>query len=202
MNLVPERKPAALLFNPFVYAAGGRALGLGLAVILLTGLLAAFGRIHFDGVLDTHVGAVLPFGFVLTEGLVDWLCLSSVLLVFGKMVSRTSFRVIDLLGTEALARWPTLIMALILLVPGLNRHLTAIQAQGENAGLQPSDAVVLLTLVVTAIPLSCWTIWLMYRAYAVSCNLRGGRAVGSFIAGLVLAEILSKVVFIVLLRRA
>jgi hypothetical protein len=36
-----------------------------------------------------------------------------------------------------------------------------------------------------------WMVALMYRAYSVSCNTKGGKAIGSFIAALIIAEILS-----------
>ena len=38
MNLAMEKKPLALLFNPFSYVAGGKALWVGLAAIRLDGL--------------------------------------------------------------------------------------------------------------------------------------------------------------------
>ena len=39
----------------------------------------------------------------------------------------------------------------------------------------------------------------MYKAYSVACNLRGGKAIGTFIGGLLLAEIVSKVAVVALL---
>jgi hypothetical protein len=33
---------------------------------------------------------------------------------------------------------------------------------------------------------------LMYRGFAVSCNVSGGKAIGAFVVALILAEILSK----------
>ena len=45
----------------------------------------------------------------------DWLCLGLVLWVGGKIISQSDFRAVDLLGTQALARWPTLFIGLIAL---------------------------------------------------------------------------------------
>ena len=36
----------------------------------------------------------------------------------------------------------------------------------------------------------------MYRAFAVSCNVRGGRAIAVFVVALILAEIASKAIII------
>ena len=41
--------------------------------------------------------------------------------------------------------------------------------------------------------LLCWTVVLMYKAYSVSCNIKGAKAIVSFIIGLIIAEVLSKV---------
>lgn len=191
-----HRNPITLLFNPFVYIAGGEALGLGLGAILLASLLGALSNTHFDGVLDTHTGAHVPLWFFLAEGLVDWLCLAVVLLAAGKLVSNTAFRAVDVLGTEALARWPTLFTSLIALPPGFQRFANYLAQQflkpGQSAQPNPADAVVFgLGMVVMIIAL-CWMIYLMYKAYSISCNVKGAKAVATFIPGLILAEVLSK----------
>src|SRR5687767_10350791 len=118
-----DRTPKALLFNPFTYIAGAQALGLGLVAILAAGFIGSWSNTHFDGVLDLHTGACAPLWVFLVQGFVSWLCLSLVLLIVGRMISRTSFRTIDLLGTQALARWPTIFMSLIVLPTGFQRFL-------------------------------------------------------------------------------
>jgi hypothetical protein len=204
MNLGHDRKMITLLFNPFVYIAGAQALGLGLAAMLLAGLVGSWGRTHFDGVLDTHMGAPAPLGVFLAEGLMDWLCLGLVLLFFGKIISNTAFRTIDLLGTQALARWPTLFISLICLPPALQRFSQDILKQLANPGgkieFNPSDAMIFFAAIVAMIPLLCWTVALMYNSYSVSCNVKGGKAIGTFMAGIVLAEILSKIAVYWLLK--
>ena len=72
----PQNKTVTLLFNPFFYIAGVQTLILGLIAILLTGLVSSFGNTHFDGVLDTHVGAAAPLWVFFAEGLIDWICLA------------------------------------------------------------------------------------------------------------------------------
>jgi len=37
-----------------------------------------------------------------------------------------------------------------------------------------------------------WMVALMYRAYATSCNLKGARAIVSFIAVIIIAEFLAR----------
>ena len=204
MNLTNERKPATLFFNPFVYVAGAKALFLGLATMLLTGLIGAWSNTHFDGVLDTHTGAHVPLWFFLAEGMVDWLCLAVVLLVAGAIVSKTAFRIIDVLGTQALARWPAIFISLVTLPKGFQRFTQYLTEQflkpGAKVEFSAVDAAAFCVAVMAMIPLVCWMVFLMYKAYSVSCNVKGGKAIGTFIAGLILAEILSKVAIYSLLK--
>ncbi len=204
MNQNPDRKPTTLLFNPFVYIAGAKALGLGLAAILVAGLIGAVGHTHFDGVLDVHSGAQAPLWVFLAEGMIDWLCLAVVLLIIGMIISKTAFRTIDVLGTQALARWPTVFISLVTLPAGFQRFSNYLVEQllkpGGNAAFNAADAVVFGVAVLVMIVFTCWFVVLMYKAYSVSCNLRGGKAIGTFIGGLILAEILSKVAVMGLLN--
>jgi hypothetical protein len=197
MNLQTDRKLTTLLFNPFVYIAGAQALGLGLAAILLAGLVGSLSHTHFDGVLDTHTGLHAPLWVFLAEGLVDWLCVALMLLIFGKIISKTSFRTLDLLGTQALARWPTLFISLVTLPPAFQRFshdlLEQLTHPGGKIEINPSDAIIFFAAVLAMLLLLCWMVFLMYKSYSVSCNVKGGKAIGTFIAGLLLAEILSKI---------
>jgi len=196
MNALTLRTWLTWLFNPFVYVAGGRALGLGLAAILAAGAASLPARTHLDGVLDLHSGGRAPVWFILSEGFVDWLCLALVLLLCGKLVSRTSFRLVDLFGTQALARWPTIWMVLLTLPPAYRDYVRELLAQLTRNPLQllviTPEAIYFFAASILMLPLLVWMIALMYNAYAVSCHVRGLRAGLSFTAGLILAEILSK----------
>lgn len=196
MNPTTEKKPLTLLFNPFFYVAGGKALGIGLATILLAGLIGALGNAHFDGVLDTHVGAHAPLWFFLAEGIIDWLCLGAALLALGLVVSKTAFRALDVLGTQALARWPSLLLAPLMLPGAVGRfgaQLVALISHPEaSRAINIPDAIIFCFVVLATIPITCWMVYLMYKGYSVSCNLKGGRGIGTFIVGLIAGEVLSK----------
>jgi hypothetical protein len=197
MNFQPDRNLTTFLFKPFTYIAGSQALSLGLAAILIAGLIGAFGRTHFDGVLDTHTGAPAPLAVFLAEGLIDWLCLALVLLVCGKIISTTAFRVIDLMGTQALARWPTIFISLVTLPPAIQRFshdlLQKLAHPGEKIEINTPDAIIFFASALVMLPLIVWMVALMYHSYSVSCNVKGGKAIGTFILALFLAEVLSKI---------
>jgi tRNA A-37 threonylcarbamoyl transferase component Bud32 len=196
-------KLTTLLFNPFVRVTGVPALFLGWLAILVAGWLGSLGNTHFDGVLDTHLGMHVPLWVFLSEGFIDWLCLGLVLLVFGKGFSKASFRAIDLLGTQALARWPTIFLSLVLMPKALQRFSNYVLEQLRQGGeikFNTADAFVTFAIIVAAIPLTCWVVALMYKSYSVSCRLRGTRGAWTFIPGLLLAEVLSKIAIYALLK--
>jgi len=184
------------LFNPFRFIAGFKALCLGLVIILVSAFVGSLSSTHFDGVLDVHTGAEAPLWFFFAESVIDWLCIVVPLFFFGLIVSRSSFRIIDVLGTQALARWPYLITALVLF-PDANRkvlvYLMSQLAQNTPAAtIDYIDMSIFAFAMIVTILMAVWMVALMYRGYCVSCNLKGPRAIITFIVGVVGAEILSK----------
>jgi len=135
-------------------------LVLGLFLILLTGWIGSLSHTHFDGVLDTRTGFLAQTWLFLTEGIVNWLSLSVVLLAAGKLISKTAFRLIDVFGTQALARWPMLLTGLICLLSGYQRfteHLLAIVNKGKlDQGQAGSRASwISSSIILTRRPFSC-----------------------------------------------
>ena len=193
-------KLAQLLFHPFHRIAGGASLALGLAAIVIASLIGATKGVHFDGVLDTHVGPKGPWWLFVAEGLIDWLSLASLLLIAGRLISKSSFRAIDLLGTQALARWPTLVIALACLAPGFHRYsaalmkmLTELKPGSIPAMPGGSDAVVFAAVTGVMLLAVIWMVALMWKSFSHCCNVRGGKAIGAFVMSLLAAEVLSKV---------
>lgn len=191
------------LFNPFRFIAGFKALLLGLAIILISAFVGSFGNTHFDGVLDVHIGFEAPLWFFFAEGLIDWICMVIPLFFFGLIVSRSSFRMIDVFGTQALARWPYLITAAVLF-PDANRKvivylMSKLTQTAPVAAINYVDVFVFAFAMLLTILMVIWMVALMYRAYAVSCNIKGARAIITFIVSLIGAEALSKFAILSLL---
>jgi hypothetical protein len=184
------------LFNPFTYIAGWQAFLIGLIGILAAGLIGSVGNVHFDGVLDMHIGTKAPIWFFIVEGFIDWLSLAIVLLLAGLIFKGTSFRVIDVFGTQALARWPMLLSAATGILPANQRVTEAlvkmIQNPNQQPALQPVDIAVFVAAMIVILLMVVWMVALMYRAYVMSCNLKGTKAIVSFIACLIIAELISK----------
>ena len=192
---------------------------IGLVAMLAAGALAHTAGGRFDGALDFHqlppgVQAAPQWAFVV-DAAAAWLPLSCLLWLGGKLISRSRFRTVDVFGTQALARVPTLLTAAACLPPGVRRygqHLLEVVRQtlnrlalgaGQSAPAAPPvaasaiDALAFFVCMALMVAAIVWMVALMYRAFAVSCNVRGGKAVGTFIAALALAEIASKVIIYV-----
>jgi len=192
------------LFNPFKYVAGGKALGWGLAAILLAGGIGSISNTHFDGVLDTHTGAAAPLLLFFVAGIADWLSLALVLFAIGLVASKSSFRTIDLFGTQALARWPTIFTALFCLLPGYHQITSYLAWKyggiGSEVVVSPVAYFQYGIVVLVMLLVIVWMVMLMFQSFRISCNLKGGKAVVLFIVGMLIGEGISKVGFYILMK--
>ena len=172
-----------LLFRPFEKYSDFKALAIGLIAMLFTGIAAVFGKIHYDGIIDVHFGKEAPAIIFMVESFLDWIVFSIVLFFGGMIFSKSSVRLIDVLGTQALARWPMLIVALASfpLWKTLN-NFDLFSPTSER------DTVSILMIALPIILISIWVVVLMYRAYSLACNIKGNKAIISFIIGLLISE--------------
>lgn len=184
-------KPKVLDFilDPFRYVAGGLALGLGGALLLVEAVAAW----HFGlgmASLQHRYYFQLPLHGHLLVTLGNWLCLFVFLLIAGQLLSKTRFRIMDLAGTLAVSRWPAALSTL-LLAPGFVREIAAAITQNpQSVGLAGGRLVWMIVTLMTIL-LMLLSHWLAWRAFAISCNVKGARAVVGFITAVLLASVAS-----------
>lgn len=174
---------SSILFNPFKKLAGFKALLLGIAIMLITSGIAYFSYCHFDGALDAHIGESGAFRVYVLEFVIDWLSIAIIFYLTGILFSKSRIRWFDVAGTTALARYPYLFLALL-------AFALPITKEGFPIINIRFIVVTILILLVTI-----WYIALLYNAFRVSCNLKKEKAIPAFIVALIIAEILSKLVF-------
>ena len=177
------------LFDPFRYLAGGPALMVGLVVLAITAVLCWQAGIVLDGVFDAHYAHTRPLNYLLLAG-ADWLVLVALLWVAGRLVARGQFRLLDLAGTLAVARWPMLVVVALMALPPMRRATASAVAAVEKGvtQLEPATMITLTVVGLAGLGLTIWFGWLAWRAYAVSCDVHGKRGVASFLAALLAAE--------------
>ena len=197
---VPAGRLRTWLFNPFHYVAGKEALIPGVALVLITGLVGSLSSTHFDGVLDFHTGLPTSLWVYAAEGLLNWMVMGVLLLLGGKLISRSRVRIQDALGTQALARAPMVVTALCLLLPGYRRFAGHLAARYfhvlPEVQTSPADSVAFFAGLIISMLMIIWMVALMYRGYTVSSNVSGGKAVGVFIAALFVGEVISKLLIV------
>ena len=176
------------LFNPFHFLAGGQALAWGLVCIALTAYLGGIFDFRFTGVISFQRTAPAPLWHAIAQGLMAWVIPSALLYIGGRLISRSRVRPIDVFGTQALARVPGLLIALIVVSSPFRDLTTSLITQGISH-LSIAQLAILSSVGIVLILLLVWMVLLMYRAFAVSCNVAGGRAIAVFIAAIALGEV-------------
>ena len=173
------------LFNPFLYLAGTQALFIGWAIMLVTAFISYYSKAHFDGVIDMHTGRTTSMTVYFLEQLIDWGCVVLIFYPAGLIFSKSKVRFIDVAGTMALARWVMIICAII----SFGIHAPAYTHNVDELLKSITATSILLGLLIVACAI--WMIALMYNAFSISCNMKGSKATGAFIAALIIAEIAS-----------
>lgn len=178
----------SLIFNPFKRIAGWEAFGIGLVIVVLTTFTGNFAGIYFDGVIDMHFAETF-------DSLKSWLMIpvniisiSVIMWLAGITVSK-NFRFIDILGTMTLSRAPFLLIALasfFVKVPDLSGIM--------QDPFVIFDSISFIIILIFTFPIIIWSVTLMYNAYKISTGASGQKLSISFIFGLIIAEIISKII--------
>jgi hypothetical protein len=175
---------ADVLYNPFRYIAGGKSLIIGIITLLIASWLGRWNNLHFDGVIDIHIGAKAPDWFFYAETFLSWFIISMLLYLASFIISKTKVRIIDIFGTQAMAKIPLIVVAIISFIPQFHFQINA-------NGLPKIDIWLIIYGFITII-FTIWIIALMYNAYSLSANIKGAKAIISFIVTLIIAEAISK----------
>lgn len=189
------------LLNPFVKLAGTKALLIGLGMILMVGIVGTISPSHFDGVLDLHYAELGKRSWTklisisITENVINLFTLGIIFSISAFLLVGTRFRVIDIFGTMAYARFPLYLVSLVNIGGFYGAVSTKLATVTPNSGFPDLDAsslIILLTGILLLIPGIVWFIFLMYKAYTISSGLKGAKGTVSFIIALLLAEVVSK----------
>lgn len=184
----------SLMLNPFTRIAGWQSFGVGLVFVIFTGIICTFSNVAFDGVIDMHLVNRLPliqsFEFIA----IDILSVVTVMTITGFIISK-SFRIIDILGTMTLSRSPFLILAFagyFTVSPDINELI-------KNPYIV-FHSISFILLIILSIPVTIWSIILMFNALKISCGINGNKLGSAFIVALLVAEVISKILIYNLIR--
>ena len=179
------------MFNPFVRIAGPRSLVFGLAGIVAAGLAAAGAGIRFDGLLDVHAGNEVALWMPVVEGLVNWAVFTLLLMVVALLFSKSAVRLIDVAGTQAMARMPLCLVAAICNLPLIQDAFDGVAAVLLGGELDGTTLTGLVAVILVTLAGVVWMVALMWKAFSISCNMRGGRAIALFILAVLIGEVVT-----------
>ena len=111
-------------------------MAIGLGVIVLSGLPAAAGGVHFDGLLDFHVGRTVTSWLAIVEGLVNWSVITALLTLVAMFVAPRTVRLFDIAGTQALA----LFVAAVVLGEAATKFVVVQMIRGLTATGMPGGS--------------------------------------------------------------
>ncbi|HNW51063.1 MAG TPA: hypothetical protein PKH79_08275 [Prolixibacteraceae bacterium] len=179
------------LFNPFRYIAGWESLAAGVIALLATSVIAYFSHIHFPDLISVKTNPGIPYYVLLFENTINWLVPSILLYLSALIFSQSSVRVIDIFGTQALARAPYLIAALTGISGTIDKFgkytLWKTVNVGDPVVMSTGEIMLAITLLLFMVLATIWMIALMYNAFKVSANIKGPKLIIPFIVVMVLS---------------
>mgnify|MGYP006306362973 FL=1 len=81
------------LLNPFKYFSRNQMLTIGLAVILLTGIINYFTNTHFDGIFDIHTGKSATIYIFISEGFINLIIITLCLYFPAKTITDSNINI-------------------------------------------------------------------------------------------------------------
>jgi len=183
------------LLNPFVYIAGSYSLLIGLLIIFCTSVIGYYSNIHFPDILSVKTGPSYPVSYYILQSIANWMIISTILYLFAVVFSKSKIRLIDIFGTQALARYPYLFAALTGFSNTMDKFgryiLWQLLEQGEPVVMSAGAITLAIVLIIFTLFLTIWMVALMFNAYKIASNLKRGKLIITFITSLILAIVLS-----------
>lgn len=179
--------------NPFHYLAGGGALAWGLIVLILTCILSwQTGVVARGNMSIGYTQGYVSLLAVTVRMLCIWLVFATLLYIAGRLLSKSKIRAVDVYGTNLFASIPLSAAMAVSALPPLTTLSAEIESSmGDLARLEAlSTSPALIFMVIVLLVTIVWYFWWSYSAFSVSANLHGVKAVASYIACFVIAQII------------
>ncbi len=184
-------------WNPFYKLAGWKALISGLIALAILGLLGGYFDAHFDGVIDMHVAKEVSYGTAFFESVVNWLVLVVIWGIAAIILYGFRFRFIDLLGIMAFVRIPFIILPPLAYVFSIKETIdeltTMTLEHSAEFSMEPLASFSFVAFVILSLAVIILSVIWMYNGFKLLSNSKGVRLNVTFIAGLIVGELLSKV---------
>lgn len=179
------------LFNPFERIAGWQALSWGLAGLLISTALGYITNYHYHGLLHYGPAPNPAWWCFAAERIIVWLIPTLIFYIGGLILSKSKIRPVDVFGTVLFSQIPLLFTNLMAFFPFYKQMESfdpnapvAEQIQQATALITQPGFWVGIWLSLLSMAFVIWMGYWMYRALAVSCNLKGKRLALLFLVSL------------------
>lgn len=182
-----------LLFNPFGIYSEKQLLISGILITLAGSFVGSLFNVTFDGLLDVHQYET-DFLTSLKENSINVACIFIVLFVLGKLINRKT-RVIDILNTAMVSRFPQYISAVITALPVLKKvedEIISHQGDLQHLNFQPMDLMLLFVISMILLAITAYYITLLVNGFRTAVNAKKWQHFVGFAIALIIAEIISK----------
>ncbi|MEX0995631.1 MAG: hypothetical protein WDZ45_01125 [Flavobacteriaceae bacterium] len=189
-----------LLFNPFERYSEQQLVLFGSITAVAGVVFATLTNTHFDGVLDTHFGQNVPFKTAVFQCIIN---IVSIVLVFypvGKWINSKT-RLIDIFNLSLIVKIPAyFMMPLNINNWAYLKTEPLLSAMSNPFNLQFTLEMILFLVLssILALVVFVWLIILFYNGFKVATNLKGTKHIIMFILAIIIAEIVSKVLLMIL----
>ena len=176
--------------NPFVYYSGGVTLTVGwIGMALMVAVAAVTGQ-TFRGIFSFGVGELSCWRLA-GQLLAGWILFSGLLYAAARIWSPSQIRLIDIVGNQAMARLPYLVLLLFELLystPQLLHDVEEIRQLNFAEMTSYTPPIGLVLSGVVGIVVLVWFFAWSWMGFSIAANLRGKRAAVIYIGCYLLAE--------------
>lgn len=182
------------LYNPFEKIAGWQAFAVGIVIVIISVLIACDSNQYFEGVFNIRLiqDANLQMAFIYQS---VSLILMVLLFYCSGLIFSKGVRFQDVLGTVTLSRTPYIIPAFfgyIFNYDEMQQFTSSLFSNLLSNDFQNimGNLSLLMLIALVLILVLIWYVILLWNAFRVSTDIKGGKGVLIFIAVIILSEIL------------
>ena len=188
------------VYNPFKKIAGWKAFGIGIVILCFATMIGYFGNTVFYGISAKTVPSVTWFKAFSLQGI--GLAVTVLVMWIVALLAARRVRFQDILGTVTLAKYPLVLSAIMALAfsKWLNELVNILLSSANIqemmeffTNLTISDYALFMVYSIASLLFLVWTIALLFNAFRVSTNLKGGKCSLLFIVSLLISEIIIQI---------
>jgi hypothetical protein len=183
-------------YNPFEKYSAKKLVPFGILFTIIGVFLAYNFNAIFDGVLDLHFSNSSNIYQILTFIIVDIALLANVLVIFGKYINPKT-RMIDIYTTVLIAKIPAYLFTIMnanSFSYNFGQKLKQFIATRNFQIITTIDIGFIILQTVASMFMLFWTISLLYNGFKTATNTKETKDKLLFVAAIILAEIISKII--------